>query len=374
MWPGFKSFFSLPKAMVLAWALLALPATAQQLVYDLQQDWVYYNEEHQGFLPIEEKNLNLHAISFPLGDPEFKPFYLAIGVGHKSYLFHRSQLIATLPVGVTSFDIDSLQRALNGDNLLLTIYGDNLLPYLATTVRTKPVSRNTVQPFAPVRFANHFSNFFYLAITLIALFFVLLKVFYPDLTHQYLLFQRAMRVKTIDELIYKIPYLGFPNILFLALIALVFSLIVVSLAYLFPGTINSFGINPGAMGFGRLLLAWLMVTAIFLVVLIAKYLLILLVSSAFDLRLGNYHFASFLRLLFILAGIFILLVGGQYIIIGSMPVAIYWLVLLLGIVAIEAILFFKLSLLTSHTLLYIFVYLCATEIIPMALMLKFITG
>jgi len=48
--------------------MVSKPIFGQQLVYDLRQDWVYYNEEHKSFLPVEDQNLSLKAISFNLRD------------------------------------------------------------------------------------------------------------------------------------------------------------------------------------------------------------------------------------------------------------------------------------------------------------------
>ncbi len=375
MWPGFKLFGRqrvLPALVALV--LWGAPVQAQQLVYDLHQDWVYYNNRHQGFLPIDENNLAHHAISFAVDDPEFDPFYLAIGVSHKAYLFHRSRLIATLPPGITSFKVDSLRQVLADPGLFLTIYGQRLLPGLTTEVRTAAVFQSKTPPYEPVRFANHFSNFFYLGGVVLALMFVVLKIIYPDLMHQYLLFQRGLRIKTIDELIYKISFLGFPNIFFLAFLSLVLGFVIMAVLYLFPGTLTVMAINPGGMGFGRLLVSWLQISGVLLLALAGKHLLALLVASAFDLKIANYHAASSLRLTFMLAFILLALVSVQFILVGHLAANIYGVTLLLAVITLWVILFFKLTLLTSHTLLYIFVYLCATEIIPLAILLKYITG
>lgn len=368
--------FKYCRAFLLAIVLLfsAAQISAQQIVYDLNQDWVYFNNEHGGFLPVEEHDLENKTISFNLSDSEFDKFYLTIAVRHKAYLFYRTKLLTTLPVGISSYRIDSLKHLIDDQEPFITIYGDKLLPGLTTEVRTNYVEGSALLAYQPIRFANNFSNFFYLAITLIVVFFVILKVQFPELTGQYLLVNRVFRFRTIDESIYKIQYLGFPNNLFIVFMSLVLSLLLVSFMFFFPGKLHFMDINPGASSFPVLVITWVEMFLVILVFFILKYFLTILMSSTFALKVENIHYASSLRFIMIISLAMLLLVIVEIIMVGVIPEPVFWLVFGMAIIIMEVILFFKLTLVSSHTLLYIITYLCATEIIPMVFLFKLVTA
>ena len=359
--------------IVFVLALVSTQLFAQQIVYDLKQDWVYYNSEHGGFLPVGEQDLQSKTISFKLSDSEFDKFYLTIGVHHKAYLFHRKKLLATLPIGISSYRIDSLRRLIDSEEPFLTIYGNKLLPELTTEVRTKYLASSELEVYQPIRFANNFSNFFYLAATLIFVFFVFLKAQFPELTNQYLLVHKVFRIRTVDESIYKIQHLGFPNNLFIAFISLILSLLLLSFMYFFPGQLHFMDISPATSSFWELALSWLQIFLVLVVLLILKYLLTVLMSSAFALKIGNVHYASSLRFLMLFAMAVLMLTIIELIMVGVIPDTIFWIVSVLAIIVMEVILFFKLTLLTTHRLLYIITYLCATELIPMVILFKLVT-
>ena len=372
MSPVFKSYKLYLLAFVLA--LVSTQMHAQQIVYDLKQDWVYFSNEHGGFLPVGEQDLQKRIISFKLSDSEFDKFYLTIAVHHKAYLFHRTNLLATLPVGISSYRIDSLKQLIDESSPFLTIYGEKLLPELTTEVRARSLRSSERAVYQPIRFANNFSNFFYLAVTLIVVFFVFLKTQFPELAGQYLLVHRVFRIRTIEESIYKIQYLGFPNNLFIAFISLVLSLLLMSFMYFFPGQLHFMDINPGASSFWVLVISWLEIFLVILVLFILKYFLTILLSSTFELKIDNIHFASSLRFLMFLSLLMLGLTIIEILMVGVIPEPIFWVVFILAVVIMEVILFFKLTLVTSHTLLYIIIYLCATELIPLVFLFKLVTA
>ena len=231
-----------------------------------------------------------------------------------------------------------------------------------------------VSRYQPIQFANDFSNFFYLCATIIFLVFVILKTQFVEIADQYLLFQRTFKVKTIDELIYKIPYLGIPNILFIGFISLMLGFISLTFMYFYPEEILFLDINPGVSSFWILIFNWLEISIMILALIVLKYFLTIAMSSLFSLNIAKIHFASSLRLLLAFSLMLMLLTLLDYFLIGMIPLPIYLIIFLLGIITIQVILFLKLSLVTTHTLLYIIVYLCATELIPIVLLFKILTS
>jgi len=352
----------------------ALPAAGQQLVRDLAQDWLEYSPDQDGFLPVDQQKLETGIINFTLTSGELDPFYLVIGVREEATLFYKDQLIARLPPGFSSFKIDSLKDALSDPRPFLAIYGDQLLPYLKTAVYTRPLPNVQLEDYEPERFANAFSNFIYTTTTLIFLFFVLLKVRLPEITEQYLLLQRSLRFKTIDELIYKISYLKFPNLWFMLFIAALFAYSTAIFMYFYPNELHFFGWHPLSFGYIKLLLFWFLVLTVIFIGLILKYVLTVIVASLFGLTITNIHYASSLRLILLLGIILAALSFGQFIFQVNINETVYWVVLIVSLFLTEALLFFKLTLVTSHTLLYIIVYLCATEIIPVVFLFKLYTA
>jgi uncharacterized protein DUF4271 len=203
--------------------------------------------------------------------------------------------------------------------------------------------------------------------------FVFIKTGFAELADQYLLLYRTFSIKTIDETIYKINYLSTPNIFFIGFISMIYGFVIMAYMYFYPGELSIFGINPSVINFWGLVVNWSIISLIFLIIIILKYLLTLLASSIFALKIASIHFASSLRLLLPLAIFLLILTFVQYAMVGVVPHSFYWGTLIVSIIILELILFLKLTLVTSHTLLYIIVYLCATEIIPIVLLLKLIT-
>jgi hypothetical protein len=346
---------------------------SQQLIHNLKQDWVSYSQEHQGFLPVDEQNLTSKVISFSLKNDEFNPFYLSISVNHKAYLFYRGQLLSQLNPGWNNFRIDSLKEVVMDSEPFFSIHGNNLLPNLVTEVRTKPIIGQSAYLFKPSRFSNSFSNFFYTAFTFLLFIIVVLKTRFPELTNQYFLLQRTFRFKTIDELIYKIPYLRAPNIFFLFLISTLFAFSTLCFMYFFPGELEILGVSPSSDGFWNIGMDWGIVTLIIFTAIILKYFLTAIMSSVFGLNITNIHYASLVRLVFIMALLMATISLTQFLIPDLISEQFYWIVLVVGLIIIEVILFFKLTLVTGHTLLYIIVYLCATELIPVVFLFKLYT-
>ena len=375
MLPDFKRYTKFkPQILTICILAMAMHVSAQQLVYDLRQEWVYFSPENHGFLTLDDQNLENKVISFRLADPEFDQFYLSFVVKEKSYLFYGTKLIAAIPSGITNFKIDSFRNILGDSQPFITIYGNKLLPQLITEVRTQPLTPDKVLSYQPIRYANDFSNFFYFCTTLILLLFVILKTQFPDLAEQYFLFHRTFRVKTIDELIYKIPYLGYPNILFVAVISSMVGFATLSFMYFYPEEILLLGINPSVSTFWILVLNWAEISGIVFILTVLKYFLTVAMSSIFSLNIANIHFASSLRLLLSFSFLLMLLTITLYFLIGLVALPIYLVIIILAFASMQLILFFKLSLVTTHTLLYIILYLCATEIIPIIFLYRILTS
>ena len=362
------------KLCVSVWfVLITHSVSGQQLVYDLKQEWVYYDTESKGFLPVNERDYELNTIGFSLNKTGIDQFYLSIYVTRQAYLFYGSELITTLPKGTTNLKIDSLKNVIGDANPFITIYGNGLLPDLKTEIRSAYYSYSEARAISPIYYSGDFTNFFYITATFLVLFFVVLRTRFSDLAEQYLLLNRALGTKTIDELIYKIEFIAFPNAYFLMLISMVLGFTTISFMYYFPGELSVLGIKPAVISLADLFINWLKLSAIMFVLLGIKYLFTRFLSSVFDLKVSSIHYASSLRLILIIAILIFIFTILQFFFVGIFTPTIFWIIMLSSIVAMVLIIFFKLSLVTSHTLLYIIVYLCATEIFPTVFLFKFFT-
>lgn len=371
MWPVSNKILKL--SVTILFILLTVSSQGQQLVYDLKQEWVNYDSESKGFLPVNDKDYELNTIGFSLDNPGIDQFYLSIYVNSQAYLFYGADLITTLPRGTTNLKIDSLKNVLSDASPFFTIYGNGLMPSLKTEIRSDYHVFQETMAVTPIYYSGDFTNFFYIAATLLILFFVILRTRFADLAEQYLLVDRAIRGKTIDELIYKIEYIAFPNAYFLMLISMTLSLTAISFMYYFPGEMTILGIKPGVASLTGLFLSWGKLAAVIFILLVIKYLFTRFLSNVFDLKISNIHYASSLRLILMITIIVFLITVVQFFFVGVLTPVFFWLVVLVSIVIMIQIIFFKLSLVTSHTLLYIIVYLCATEILPTVFLLKFFT-
>ncbi len=354
----------------LLWQAVALQGVAQQRIYDLRHDWQRYDYQTNSYRPMTAATPD-DSVSFVVPTDEYAGYFLVIVLPYEAILLHNGRLLAELPAGLHHLKIDSLVGLLDSRQPMITLYAPAGLSGLQTYITRQP-PRGGAGQRQPAVFNNSYSNFFFTVLLLVLLVVVLLRWSFPDLAGQYFALGRALRPRLISELIYKVNPLAHPNIHYLLFMSFVMGLVWMHVQYFFPGWWPAFGWQLRHWSYAALLLGWAGVSLAFFLFLILKYLLIRMVDAALNCKLAQIQFASFLRLWFILALLLLLLITMQFLQILWLSPVVFNRLLLLFIILIEVMLFLKLTFATTHTVLYLIIYFCATEIVPMVLFLQIV--
>jgi hypothetical protein len=355
--------------------LTVLSVTAgfgQQVVYDLAPDWVYFDFHERGFLPAVMANGDKVAISFTLPEDEFDRFYLRIIVNSPAYLFHNQQLIRILEQGPTYLPVDSLKSYLSTSTPQLTIYGQDLIRGLSTEIVSSGGGFAEIPMTRPKN--NAYNNYFIMVLLLFMIGLVLLQSLFSELTGQYFALTRTLDTKTMDEPIYKIRFLGVPNIYFIALMSLAISWVMVSYHQSNPAVLLPDLFDATVANFSSYMVTWLLLAGLAFLIFVIKYFLVFSMSGLFAFKTAGIHFASHLRLEFwTLLLVALLTIVDHFFIIHWLVHVLFIGTILFTILRIIFI-FLRLLRLTNHTILHLLLYLCATEIIPFVFIYKLVIG
>lgn len=359
--------------MMLGWLLfMSISVFGQQVVHDLEPEWVYFDIDNQGFLPAVMEVGAGSAISFELPTDDYGQFYLRLILGEEAYLFHNNQLVLGLPQGTTYLPIDSLRDALKVANPMLTIYSEYLSKGLSTSVVE---SRGGEVVLVSDRAKDAaFNDFFILAGVILLVGFVFLRLAFSDVFNQYADFLRIFDLKTIDELIYKLHFFGRPNIYFQILVSLLVGWSLIAFHHSYPTVLNNDLFKGEGDSFSGLVFTWLKLSSFSFALLLLKYIIIYLSSSLFAFNSVNVHYASHLRLVFWLAILVASFTVVNYFFYQTAIVHVIFLGTMFLSVARIILIFLRLLRITSHTVLHLLLYLCATEIIPFVFIYKLVIG
>ena len=371
MWLGFKPLWVSFFLIVIAFTSYAQKSNG--LVYNLKQNWVQYDENVNGFLPAII-NESTNAISFKLNGRQFRNHNLYIYNSGKASLFYGNVLLTPLSVGGHNFDLDSLVNYLKTETPLLTIYGSNLKSSTQTLIVDKSYSSvSNLEPKEHFR-SSPFTTYYIFALSLLFVGLILIKTKSIDLFAQYNSIQRALNPKTIDEVIYKGRFFTNPSIAMILWMSF-------SSAFVLNFLINKLNINfvifanfdSGTVSF--FIINWVTLSIGFLVLFVIRYWLVYLMSLIFDmLSTKSIHFASHLRLTYLLLLVLLVLITLDYF--SIMPFSKTYIIgILFGSLLIIIILIgFRLTFANKHAFVYKFLYLCGTEIFLYVFVYKLVVG
>jgi|GEM_PF-4326705 len=352
---------------------LSYTAKSQQIIYDLKQEWVTYDEQVKGFLPTELSGQGHHSISFGIPENKYDNFFLQIHVKRAAYLFCSDVLVQPLTAGNNLIRIDQLKKVCGPGHLFLTVYSGESIMDLNTYVvsaATPVIENNTLTPLR----SHGYMNAFIIINILLLSSFVIVRFSYPDVSRQYLFLGRIISFRTIDELIYKIGPFSVPNIWMIVWISAVGGVCVISFVHA-NGLLALAGLlNKLPESFVGYILRWLGVSLALFILFFLKYLIVNLFSYVFAFKTGNHHFAGHLRLSFLIVVIVFIMSLGNELSVGHPYLSLLTTVTILLSVLRIFILFFKLSSQSTSTVIHLILYLCATEFIPLILVFNLAVG
>jgi hypothetical protein len=289
--------------------------------------------------------------------------YLEIQSQKEFYLFVNSCLVAKAKH--LMFQADSLKRMAHG-HAFISVHQPGGIDQLTT----KWMLYQEIGAYDnPERPSRSFNNFILLAVAMLVIFFTGLLQSNPQLTTDYLNFTKLFTFKRRDDSQFVLRITSSVNLLFYFFCSLLMSLALITAVHFSERMSLSFAATFAKVGgyFGL----WAIITLVIGAMLMLKLILASTTSLLFGWRdTAGFQFFNFIRGLVVA----LLLIGIISILAFSLSISVdyYFLVKCFFVMlATNAILmFFKLLNRESAGTFHLFSYLCATEFLPLFILIK----
>lgn len=344
---------------------------AQPISRDLKLDWQMYSADNQKYSIYNSDN-DEAPIHIFVAINKFQGQFLRIkasGVGSifiNESLVHHTESDA-LPASVVLWNIDSISEGKNSKNLHIVILGYTEID--ETVIIPNALNSNHQSGVDTIRVENRtvndFSDETVLALFIVFIFLLLLKLAKPKGFQNFFDFKAAFSARSRNNVFYESRVLESQSLLFYFFYA---SLIIFFIFYNFSSLIGVASSSSSLFIFQRLSLALI---AVFFI-LPMKNIWLTLLSSLFDLgyikRVQYFdNFRLGLALLLLLTGLSIIQKHyfaqfGTTIFLSS--------IVIIALIVRASFLFIKLLKITSVKRIYLFSYLCVTELIPLFFVIK----
>ncbi len=361
-----------------------------RLVESLDNQWLIYDQSYGGYVPYFRKTYGLpSAVSLYLNLKKYHAYHLLLETKEPTHLFVQSQLCRTLaPTVRTILDIDSLRQYYKTDFVLVSVYrpeGHTPPPTaqiiyssskkairMPQAALSEIVTRKVWQP--RLRESSDFQDFIVVLSVVLLAFYTFLFNYHPKAFGRNFGFRSILSIDTREDATIVAKPLSQINILFIlahSMLLGMFYMIAQRYSDSFFVNILSMEASDTFRDLGKYFGA---LTGLFFILLIGKYLFIYAIGVVFGINntasVHYYEYLLFSRLFFVL------FVPVQFILLVVYP---QWMLLFLQVSMISFILLNIARILTISSVLnkmttfrnlYLFSYLCATELIPLLMGIK----
>ncbi|MCA6078325.1 DUF4271 domain-containing protein [Fulvivirga sedimenti] len=363
----------------LIFLLAVMPARAQtdtMKIKDLSAEW-RMRSSRDGIIPlINIESFSGNSLFIPIPLSEYRGNLLRLYSAEEVSIFQGDKLLMLFQ-GEKWMDVDSL-REVYGDSVIYTLYNRRLNPYSISTeiyritdVQTSRMIRSD-QVIIDAKEKSDIRNVLIFTILLILAFATVLYYYYPRMVRDFFRLTRAVSLRELDENLMKTRPLSLVNLFFYLLESMLAAWVLFVLVQY-----SDFYYRFNFMhfeGFGRGLFIWARLALVIFGLLMLKYLLVRSFKALFHISgFLNSHFYNYIRIgllfytvlaLFLFAAIFTMHIVDPSFYRGLMITVL----ILFGLRAV--LIYFKLMNESSHTILHLFSYLCATELIPLVIVLS----
>ena len=337
-------------------------------VKDLRPHWLQYtggNYQSVNSSPVTDS----HTIYFYVKTPSFKGHYLSINSTEDWDLFVNGKLIFSGRDQL--FSLDSLSH-LYSQELFFGIFSSRGVVDLATRIVSPSFSRLTVPQELSQRQPTFYRDYAILTTSFLLLFLLILFRTNPQLTLDYFSFAKIFSVQERNENLLASRITSSVNLLFYLFSALLTGFLLSAIFY-FAGpyfhVAKFMGINSLAGAF----LVWLRLSLFILVLLTSKLIIVLLFSSLFNFReTVSFQFFNFLRFV-LFTSVMMALSSLVYFVFKGGQALFYEQLMILALVLMSAgsvMVLIKLLARAPFSFFHLFSYLCASEIIPLVIIIK----
>ncbi len=353
--------------MMMVGGMIQSLSAAPVVVRDLRGDWLVYMDDH--YQPAsEDVTTDLKTVYFSINAAAFKGQYLSISAPEEWSLFVDRKLI--LSGSSTLLSIDSLAR-LYPNGLFFGVYSATGVMRLKTTV-VSLLAPAGLQTTNDLRRPVFFRDYGILASSILLIFFLVLFRTNPQLTLDYFSFAKIFSVQERNENLLASRITSSANLLFYVFCALLTGFL---LSAVFYSANAYFQVSRFVMiqSFSEAFGVWVRLSLFILLLLAAKLVIVLFFSSLFNFReTVSFQFFNFLRFVLFTSVVMALLSLAYFIFKGEHGI-FYERLIVLALLLMSAgsvMVLIKLLARAPFSFFHLFSYLCASEIIPLVIIIK----
>ena len=342
---------------------------------DYSDHWIVYDQPNESYVPVIgeiNKHRTIHFFLDLIAEAG-KKFEICSN-GEISILIDGNIIDNDNLNGCLVWEIDSLYQNYRKDSIQLSIYkvdkwvdlkSSILHPALGFVPKVNPIK---------VRLAQAQSNFIVFALIIIGIALLLIRESNHRFFEEFSSVVKIFKLKVRSSQLYVLKPYSREVFLMIILQSLGVSFFVISIGPFFP-QVEGFIINIASTFWG-LVGQWILMAFIFTVVLYLQFIVLFVTNLFFsNSRILHIQFYDNLRIIhFYLTALFIFVILF-YVISSSIFLCLIseLLVLAIGMFALKSVvIYLKMLNESSHRNLHIFSYFCATEILPVALVVKII--
>lgn len=351
-------------------SLVLVPATIRAqnfLVKDLQGEWQIYEGER--YIPFKG-GANVSTVYFSIEPSKFGGHLLRINSNEPYTIFINGQLI-TSKDKKADLPMDSIRQFFHTPVLLVGVHQKKIREGgLQTLIVSKsPVKRSSEE--LPMRFSQ-FRDFVIVGMLILASVLIVVVQLNPKLAADYFSIMKMFFLREGEDSQIYSRITSSINFLFYVYCSLMIGYYLMIIFRFIPSH-YVVALAFQSDSFGETMLLWIELSAIVLLIIFFKVLLVYCLSIIFGLNeIAGIHIFNWIRLLLVVFGTLTMILFLYFILHGQnenfhiiLLKIISWL-----LVGWMFLIILKLSRRVSHSMFHLFSYICATELIPLLITIK----
>jgi hypothetical protein len=353
--------------ILLLW-FLQLTGDTPAVVKDLRSEWLQFDQGIYQPVP-PQPGKNLHTIYFFVKASSFKGQYLSIKSTEDWNLFLNGMLIQS---GQSrQMDIDSLAH-IYADEMFFGVNAPNAIGELRTEIVAPLHSTMEISTAAIQRRPTFFRDYGILACGALSIFVLILFRTNPQLALDYFSFAKIFSVQERNETQLASRITSSANLLFYLFCALLTGFFLSAVFY-YSGSHFQVAKSIDISSLSSAFVAWLKLSLYILLLLASKLVIVLIFSSLFNFKETiSFQFFNFLRFV-LFTGICMGMATMVYFMFRGVQTVFFekvmvWALVLLSVGSVMVLI--KLLARAPFSFLHLFSYLCASEIIPLVIIIK----
>jgi hypothetical protein len=344
-------------------------AVSQQRAFtvkeNLQNNWtVYRGEKYEPYT----NGKDINTIYFFVDAEKFSGDYLRIASTREFALFINGKLAS---LEGHNFNLDSLAKKFGSGPLQIAVHQKNIeTSGLRTTIET-PVVLKTHSPVAEDKPSTFFRDFVVVASMLLLIMLVIVMRLNPKLASDYFSVSRIFSIREGDDSQIYMRITSSTNILFYIFCSLILSFYLMVVFHFLPPA-YSVASYLKSQSFIATFLQWLFISLLILAVFFVKIILVYITSILFGSKeIVGIHFFNWVRLLLTFFGSLSVILFFYFILHGQSSTFHSVLLKLIAwcLTGWIVIIFLKLRRRSGYSMFHLFSYICATEIIPLLIII-----